>query len=210
MPIDSLLMAVSPKSEQRVRWSSSVAILGALSVALLAVGCAGPTQLSDEEVARAERILLRPFERAEIVVCDQLEIEMTPNFYGNRVGQEEIDRASTQGDTSWRQQGVAVPADHDLNIKKRELEGGGTMWTYTNLHSRQPMSFRVGAVEFEVIRRATVKVLGGRVDARLMAKAGGQGGVTIIDPNGGDPRQMPAWRRGQLLGEIDTRAAPIR
>ena len=210
MPIDSLLMAVSPKSEQRVRWSSFVATLGALCGALLVVGCTGAPELSDEEVARAERLLLRPFERAEIVVCDQLELEMTPNFYGNRVGQEEIDQASTQGDTSWRQQGVAVPADHDLNIKKRSLEDGGTVWTYTNLHSQQPMSFRVGAVQFEVIRRATVKVLGGRVDARLLAKAGGQGGVTILDPEGAEPRQMPAWRRGQLLGEIDTRAAPAR
>ena len=118
-------------------------------------GCASaPREVPAEEVARAEARLLVPYKAARTVVCDHLDIDISPNF------DSVVSRPATS------------PQLHKVSRKE---DGDDTVVSWTsNGGLQQPLRFQVGAIDFAVLQTASLRVRGGRTGLVLSTSASGR------------------------------------
>jgi len=133
--------------------STMVAAFG-LTAAVVVLGCAGPSYASKEEVALAEARLLAPFQVERDVVADTLVIEISANFYG------QVARPATN------------PRLHEMDLTT--VDGDDVRHWSSRGGLQSPLRFRVGEVDFAVIKTATLRVLGSGKPMTLTVRAAGE------------------------------------
>ncbi|MEO0480762.1 MAG: hypothetical protein AAF196_14895 [Planctomycetota bacterium] len=151
-----------------------------------------PDQLTEEEILVAETDLMAPFESEKTVLCDALDIELSPNFY---------DRALT-----------LPTASVHIKVERTPQDDGGTLYTYAN-RVDTPMRVDVGKVKYYAFRSVRIRVVGGdRVQARLQSAAVGNVRVRDDSVAESDFVNPPRFVLGLLPGEGASalRATPAR
>lgn len=148
--------------------SRSRALRASVACALLAA-CAGPVPVSAEKLAAEEDRLFRPFVAQQIVVADEVEVVVSPNFF-NRVGQPALD-------STLHSRNVVRTADAE-EYRFVNQRGG----------VERPLRLLIGETQFQALRTATLSVLPSGAAMTLQVVA--RGDVNVLA--NGKRRDVPA------------------
>lgn len=136
--------------------------IGRWSLVAILIGCAGPTLATPEQIRAAEQPLDAPFQEKRAVVADDLLLELSANFY----------------DT------VSLPAlQAELHELQRVKTGDHDEYRWTNKSGgvEVPLRFALGATEYAILERATLRVMhAGPMTLRSVAS-----GHVIVDAAAG-------------------------
>ncbi len=116
-------------------------------------GCSGAPTTIDPAVVEAEEARLRaPFGESRTIVCERLDVSLSPNFVGVM---------------TYPVPNLAVQSEERL-----ELPDGGLRRTFKN-GGGDSLRFAVGNLAFRVLEEARIEVLGGRATMTLSAETSG-------------------------------------
>jgi hypothetical protein len=161
----------------------ALCVLVSTPLAILLSACsAPPPAVAPGAVAAEEQRLLRPFQDQRVVIADQVEVTVSPNFLGSRVDQAGIDNlltASDMGGLSGNR--VALPGiDKELHERRSSPDGDGSVVTYVNKDGglERPLRLLVGATQFQALQTVTVRTLGS--GARMTLDVVARGDVNVL------------------------------
>lgn len=152
----------------------------ALSLVGLSAACSG-TPASPEQRRLAERRFLEPFLQNTTVVCERLEIEMTPNFHLH-VSNPGVDKRKQRFD---REQQEAL-----VEKTWRNLTGDRSAWfTVTICEPSDPTKPRRGATPkttYTVMNEFKLRI---RERGEMTLSARAFGNIVIVEEAGSKPRE---------------------
>lgn len=159
--------------------SSRTRVRCTLLAGLSFAACAGPVAVPTERIAAEEVRLLRPFTAPQIVIAEEVEVTVSPNFF-NRVGQPALD-----------------PRLHARTVART----AGNVEEYRFVNQRggveRPLRMLIGETQYHALRTATLSVLPSGSDMTLQVVA--RGDVSVLAD--GKRRDVPsieirdgAWR----------------
>lgn len=149
--------------------SSRSRVLRASVSCLLLAACAGPVPVSAEKLAAEEERLLRPFVAPQIVIAEEVELTVSPNFF-NRVGQPALDPILHTRTV------VRTPAAEEYRFVNQR---GGV---------ERPLRLLIGETQYHALKTATLSVLPSGAAMTLQVVA--RGDVSVLA--GGKRRDVPA------------------
>ncbi len=149
--------------------SPRTSILGLGISPLLFVACAGPAPVAGDRVAAEEARLLRPLVTPQVVVAEEVEVTVSPNFY-NRIGQPAL----------------------DPRLHARTVVRAGDIEEYRFVNQRggveRPLRMLIGETQIHALRLATLRVLPSGSEMSLQVVA--RGDVSVLAD--GKRRDAPA------------------
>lgn len=115
--------------------------------------CSSTPATVDPALVEAEEArLLAPFGESRTIVCERLDVSLSPNFVGVMT--------------------YPVPNLAFQSEERFELPGGGLRRIFKN-SGGDSLSFAVGDLAFRVLEEARIEVLGGRATMTLSAETSG-------------------------------------
>lgn len=154
--------------------------LAPVGLAMLTTSCGG-TPATPEQRRLAERAYLAPFLQNTRVVCEQLEVEITPNFHLH-VSNPGVDKRHQRFD---REQKPAL-----VEKTWRNLTGDRRAWfTVTVSEPSDPETPRIGkspGTTYTVMNQFTLRI---RERGEMTLSARAYGGIVLVEEAGGQPQQ---------------------